>query len=92
MINIVNLKLLILLEYESIKTFLQKVTLQIGLKRILWLKRLKLLYRGHILLMILMEKNLSERFNKKNCKKQIKKNLELKKVIKRKGDKSYVKW
>ena len=29
---------------------------------------------------------------KKNCKKQIKKNLELKKVIRRKGDKFYVKW
>ena len=29
---------------------------------------------------------------KKNCKKQIKKNLEQKKVIKRKGDKLYVKW
>ena len=29
---------------------------------------------------------------KKNCKKQIKKNLESKKVIKRKGDKIYVKW
>ena len=29
---------------------------------------------------------------KKNCKKQIKKNLESKKVIKRKSDKIYVKW
>ena len=29
---------------------------------------------------------------KKNCKRLIKKNLELKKVIKRKGNKLYVKW
>ena len=29
---------------------------------------------------------------KKNCKKLINNNLELKKVIKRKGDKLYVKW
>ena len=27
-----------------------------------------------------------------NCKKQIKKSLELKKLIKRKGDRLYVKW
>ena len=29
---------------------------------------------------------------KKNCKKLVKKNLELEKVLKRKGDKLYVKW
>ena len=29
---------------------------------------------------------------KKNCRKQIKQNLELKKVITRKGDKIYLKW
>ena len=29
---------------------------------------------------------------KKNCKRLIKKNLEQKKIIKRKGDKFYVKW
>ena len=37
------------------------------------------MYREHTLLMILMEKKLFERFTKKNLKKQIKKNLELKK-------------
>ena len=42
--------------------------------------------------MILMKKKLLESFMKKNCKKQIKKCLELKKVIKRKSDKLYVKW
>ena len=39
-----------------------------------------------------MEKKLLELFTKKNCKKQIKNRLELKKVVKRKGDKLYVKW
>ena len=34
---------------------------------------------GHMLLVILTVKNLLKRFTKKNCKKQIKKNLELKK-------------
>ena len=44
--------------------------------------------------MILMEKELLERFTKKNCKKQIKKSLNLRfeKIIKRKGNKLYVIW
>ena len=58
---------------------LPKVTLQIGLKKLLLLKKLKILCRGHMLLMIFMEKKLLERFTKEICKKQIKKNLELKK-------------
>ena len=44
-----------------------------------------------MLLMILKEKKLLELFMKKNCKKQIKGNLESKTVIKKKGDKLYVK-
>ena len=43
----------------------------------------------HMLSVILMVKKLLERFTKKNCK--IKNNLELKNVIKRKGDKLYLK-
>ena len=31
--KILNLKLVLLLEYQNIKTFLQKVTLQIGLRK-----------------------------------------------------------
>ena len=45
-----------------------------------------------MLLVILKAKKLLERFLKKNCKKQIKKSLEVKKVIKRKGNKLYFKW
>ena len=41
--KIPNLKLL---EFENIKIFLQKVALQIGLKKILWLNTLKILCRG----------------------------------------------
>ena len=74
----------ILLEYQNIKIVLQMVTFQIGLKKFLRLKQLKIC-REHMLLMILMEKKLLEHFTKPNCKKQIKMNLELK-VIKRKGD------
>ena len=47
---------------------------------------------GHMLLVILMIKKCLELFTKKNSKKQIKKNLERKKVIKRKDNKLHVKW
>ena len=65
-------KVRILLEYQNIKVFLQKVTFQIGLKKFLWLKKVKILCREHILLVILTEKKFLERFMKLNCKKQIK--------------------
>ena len=42
-------------------------------------KKLKALCCGHMLLVILTENIFLERFTKKNCKKQIKKSLELKK-------------
>ena len=43
-------------------------------------------------LMILMEKKLLEYFTKKNCKKKNQKEFRIEKVIKRKGNKLYVKW
>ena len=67
-----NLKLVILLQYQNIKTFLQKTMFQIGLKKFLWLKKFKTLYSGHMFFVILMETKLLEHFTKKNCKKQIK--------------------
>ena len=76
---------------HNIKFFLQKSMFQIGLKKFLWLKKLKILCRGHMLLVILTEKKPLERFTKKNWEKQIKKSLWVEKVIKRKGDKLYVK-
>ena len=47
------------------KNFFAKVTLQIGLKKFLWLKKLKILCRGHMLLVILTRKKLLERFMKR---------------------------
>ena len=69
MIMILNLKLVILLEYRNIKTFLLKVILQIGLKKFLLLKKLKIQFHGHMSLMILTVKKLLEHFMKKNCKR-----------------------
>ena len=74
-----NLKLLIMLEYQNTKTFLLKDTLQIGLKKFLSLKKLRTQFHGHMLLVILMVKKLLEHFMKKNCKKQINKHLGQKK-------------
>ena len=50
---------------EYTKTFSQKVILSIGRKITLLLKKLKMLFRGHILLVILTVQKLLARFTKK---------------------------
>ena len=70
MTKIQNLKLVIMLEYQNKKTFLLKDILQIGLKKFLWLKKLKIQFHGHMLLMISKVKKLMKYFMKKNYKKQ----------------------
>ena len=52
---------MILLEYQNLKVFLQKVTLQSGWKKLLGLKKLKILYRGHVIIMILLERKLNQK-------------------------------
>ena len=46
-----------LLEYQNIKILLQSLALQIGLKKFLGLKKLKILCHGHMLLMIFIKNN-----------------------------------
>ena len=84
MIKILNLKLEILLEYQNTKIFSLKDILQIGMKKFLWLKRLKILFHGEILVMsqlslishmISMVKKLLEHCMEKNYGKQISKGL-----------------
>ena len=65
-----------MLEFQSIKIFLLKDMLQIGLKNFLLLVKLKIQFLGHVWLMIWMVKKLLEVFMKKNCKRLVKKNLE----------------
>ena len=50
------------------KTFLQKVKCQIGLKKFLWLQKLKILFRGHKLLVSLKGKKMLESSTKKKLK------------------------
>ena len=45
-----------------------------------------------MLLVTLKAKKLLERFTKQNCQKTNQKEFRVEKVIKRKGDKPYVKW
>ena len=55
-------------------------------QEVLWLRKWKILFRGHILLVIERVKKLLKCFTKKNCQKQIKQSFRVEKVIKRKGD------
>ena len=57
-----------MLEYQNLKMLFQKVTLQVGLKKFLWLKELKILCVGHMLILTLMEKKLLKYFAKTNLK------------------------
>ena len=84
---------MILLEYQNIKTFLQKAMFLIGLKKFSRLKKLKRLCREFMLLVILKVKKLLGHFTKKNYKIKInKKEFRVEKVIKGEGDILYVKW
>ena len=76
MIEIQNLKLVIILEFPNTKIFLLKDIHQIGLKKFLLLVKLKIQFHGHMLLTISMVKKLLEHFMKKNNKRLINKNLE----------------
>ena len=58
------------------KIFLLKGICQIGEKKNLLLRKLKILNHGHMFLMTLMVKKLLVLFMKMNCKAQVKKNSE----------------
>ena len=77
--KILNLKSVIMLEFQSTKIFSLKNILQIGQKKFLLLVKLKTLFLGLMLWVIWMVKRLLGVFKEKNCKKLIKKMLELKK-------------
>ena len=55
-----------------------KAMLQIGLKKSLSLKKLKIQFHGHMLLMIVMVKKLFEHSMKTTCKEQKRKNFKKK--------------
>ena len=69
---------MILLEYQNTKTFLQKVTFQIGLQKFLRLKKLKILFRGHVVNDPNGEEIAGTFYEKELQKKKIKNGLQLK--------------
>ena len=80
--EIKNINLVILLAYQNIKILLQKPIFQIGQKKF---------YR-YMLSAILKGRKLLERFAKKSCqKKKNQKGFIVERIIKRKGNKLYVK-
>ena len=88
-----NSKLVILLEYQNMKIFLQKVTFQIGLKKFSWLRKLKILCCEHVItdlngeeIFVTFYENKLQKKRKKNQKE-----FRIEKVIKRKSDKLCVK-
>ena len=70
---------------------MQKATFQTGLKKFLLSQKLKILFRVHMLLVILKVKKLLELFTKKNLQKTSQKEVRIEKVIKRNDNKIYVK-
>ena len=89
MIKIRNVKLVIILECQNIKMFLQKVTLKIGLDKIFWLKKIKKNFAMYMCCYVINCWNiLQKRIEKKTNQKESR----IRKVIKAKGDKLYVKW
>ena len=72
-----NLKLVIFLKYQNIKTFFTKGYFRNWSEEVSVIKNLKTLYRGNMLSVTLKRKKLLGRFTKNNCKTQIKKSLEI---------------
>ena len=70
--KVLNIKLVTILKYQDMKIFLQKAMFQIGQKKCFWLKKLKLLCRGHILLMFFTSEEIVGTFYKKELKKKLK--------------------
>ena len=92
MIKILNLKLVILLEYQIIKTFLQKGYFPNWSEEVFMIRKIKnTLPRTYVVSDLNGEKSVAT-FCKKKLQKTKQKEFRIEKVIKRKGDKLYVKW
>ena len=86
-------KLVIILEYQNMKILLQNVMFEISLKNFCWLEKLKVLFRGlsHII-SELQSSGIVGKFYEKELQKTKQKEVRIGKVVKRKGDKLYLKW
>ena len=81
-----------MLEYRDMKIFLQKAMSQIGLKKCLWSKKVKNTVPWTYVISDLGGEEIVGAFHRKELAKTNQQEFTLEKVIKRKGDKLYVKW
>ena len=79
-------------EYKNIKIFLQKITLQIGLKVVFVIKKVKNTIPWTYVINDLNGKEIVGTFYENEFQKTNQKEFRNEKVIKRKGYKLYVKW
>ena len=89
--KIINLKLVVVSEYQNSKIFLLKDTLKIGQKKFLSLSKLKTQLRGYMQSWFKWWTN-RWKFLRKELQKTSQEKFRVEKVTKRKGDKLYVKW
>ena len=82
---------MILLKYQNIKIFSQKVTLQIGQKKLLWLKKLKIKGPWTWIISGLNREEIVVIFYEKEFQKANQKEFRIEKVINKAADKLYVK-
>ena len=89
--KIINLKLVVVSEYQNSKIFLLKDTLKIGQKKFLSLSKLKTQLRGYMQSWFKWWTN-RWKFLRKELQKTSQEKFRIEKVTKRKGDKLYIKW
>ena len=80
-----------MLEFQDKKTFLLKYTLKIGQKKILLLVKSKTQFRG-LVISDLNGEPITGSFYEKELQQTSQEKCRTEKVMKRKGDKLYVKW
>ena len=81
-----------MLEFQNIKTFLLKDMLQIGEKKFLLLVKLKIQCPWTYVVSDLNGEEITGSFFEKELQKACQEKFRIEKVLKRKGDKLYVKW
>ena len=81
-----------MLEFQNIKRFLLKSILQVGQKKFLLLIKLKIQFLGLPVISDLNGDEITGTFYEKEFQKTNQEEFRIEDVLKRKGDKLYVKW
>ena len=86
------LKLVTMLEFQNIKTFLLKNVPQIGQMKVFFTSKIKKTVPWTYIISDLNGEEITGSFYEKELQKTSQKEFRIEKVLKRKGDKLYVKW